>query len=176
MGVMERALATAPMRTDGSRLGVFILGERRGGGEVHDVQAIEDSAAHGDDDWEARVIAASHRLSKVSGLPIEERLATRHAPLRQEGEHDPLRDAALARDVKRAGDLLVRHIEVSTTYALRYTLQLAKGARCAPGEGRGILSRDFRSLWLQLRLRLRATLAGEFYEPTNLPSGRCIRP
>ena len=37
-------------------------------------RAIEDSVRHGDDEWEAQVLASWHRLSKVSGLSAEERL------------------------------------------------------------------------------------------------------
>ena len=41
-------------------------------------RAIRNSVAHGDDEWEGRVLTAFHRLSKLEALPRGERMA-RHA-------------------------------------------------------------------------------------------------
>jgi GntR family carbon starvation induced transcriptional regulator len=51
-------------------------------------------------------------------------LSMRHGPELQDDEHEQLRDAALARDAKRAGDLLVKHIVDSADFVLRYAPQL----------------------------------------------------
>lgn len=130
-------------------------------------RVIEDSVAHGDEDWEARVLTSWHRLSKVHGLPFKERfqpdrdwikrhrdfhfalasacrskrllqfrnilydqaeryrlLSVRHGAW-QEDEHTLLRDAALARDGKLAGDLLVKHIADSARFVFASAPQLA---------------------------------------------------
>jgi DNA-binding GntR family transcriptional regulator len=51
-------------------------------------------------------------------------LSIRHGPRLQDGEHEQLRDAALARDAARAGDLLVKHIVDSGNFVLEYAPQL----------------------------------------------------
>ena len=130
-------------------------------------RAIEDSVTHGDEDWEARVLTSWHRLSKVHGLPFQDRfkpdrdwirrhrdfhlalvsacrskrilhfrnilydqaeryrlLSVRHGQW-QEDEHTLLRDAALARDSRLAGDLLVKHIVDSAAFVFGCAPQLA---------------------------------------------------
>ena len=52
-------------------------------------------------------------------------LSIRHGDA-QDVEHEQLRDAALARDARRAGDLLVKHITDSAAFVFRYAPQLAK--------------------------------------------------
>lgn len=134
-------------------------------------RAIEDSVTHGDDDWEARVLTAWHRLSKVSDLPDRghftpdtewiarhrdfhaalvsacrsrrilqfravlyhqaeryRQLSIRHGSP-QTHQHDQLKDAALARDARLAGDILVRHIVESAELVRKFSPQLARAEK-----------------------------------------------
>jgi GntR family carbon starvation induced transcriptional regulator len=53
-------------------------------------------------------------------------LSVRHGPTVQDADHEQMRDAALARDGKLAGELMVKHIVDSANYVLEYAPQLAK--------------------------------------------------
>jgi GntR family transcriptional regulator, carbon starvation induced regulator len=129
-------------------------------------EALRDAIAHGDDHWEAAIVAAAHALSRIeqrlrdvapaldddwssrhrqfhmaiyagSASPLlrtlveqlfdraerYRRFSARHRvlPRKKAAEHQRLVDAVLARDVRRASELLVHHItstERSVTAAL----------------------------------------------------------
>jgi GntR family transcriptional regulator, carbon starvation induced regulator len=146
-----------------------------------EVRAFQESIRLGDDDWEGRIIAAFHGLSKVSQRSSEaldkaaweirhgefhkalmsacrsrwllqlwstvfdqaERyrslaLGIGHWSPDELGDHKQLLDAALARDIDRAGELLHQHIGFSAQ-------RLLEGIRPFLPEDKPVLSRSRRS-------------------------------
>jgi GntR family carbon starvation induced transcriptional regulator len=147
-----------------------------------EVRAFQESVRLGDDDWEGRMIAAFHGLSKVSQRSAEtldkaaweikhgefhralmsacrsrwllqlwstvfdqaERyrslaLGIGHWSEDELGDHKQLLDAALARDIDRAGELLHRHIGFSAQ-------RLLEGIRPFLPEGKPASGRSRRSV------------------------------
>jgi DNA-binding GntR family transcriptional regulator len=61
-------------------------------------------------------------------------LSVRHGPRLQDHEHEQMKDAALGRDARLAGDLLIKHITDSAEFVLEFAPQLAgSGARGREG-------------------------------------------
>lgn len=136
-------------------------------------RAIVESVRNGDEAWEAGLVLAFHRLSKIERLTKEERkarssewlaahrdfhralvaacpsrwllrlrgqlydhmeryrlISQRHRPLgpSKRAEHEAIRDAAIAREAERAGELLAAHLRETTETVLRHAPQFMPAA------------------------------------------------